>query len=396
MIILLIFSTLFILILLNYILIKNSKIRIIYNIFIVIFFLYQFSFYLFYNININFGYSFINTSKNNILNSVYISLIYSFILFLSLIIFTNLKIIKYNILILNKNINYWMIILFILTNTIFLYAYFKGAYNEIYHNKALAAVYSTSYLFLNYTIIYMISVISVNYSLLSRIGKIIFIFLIIEFIIMHILIMNRKEILFLLLIFFTVYINKYKPTIKIYLFSIILLFILFIFGFIREMEDFTILEFIRVISGGNEFIMPIQTLFYAVFNSIHSPEHIFSSLTSYIPSFIYPNKIDSIGAFINGYFKSFFNGFTVGFASTPVTEAFIIYNYYFILHIPFVILIIIIFSKLKNSLILVLGMSFEYARGELLSIVVLIIYFSIAYLFTICIINLFNKRKKIQ
>lgn len=363
---------------LNRVLLSGRKVYTIYNIFAIVFFLYFFSFVLFFTFGINFAYKFFDTSANNIAKSVSVSFVYYIVFFSALFFLTYQKVINFTYSPPQYSI-IWLIFYAFITNGLFLYVYSRGAFSYSTHQESLGATYTTTYLILNYTLIYLFAMVLSTFPKLGIFAKSLTIVLTVEYFSMHLLMGNRKETLFILLIIFSNYIVTHTVTWRFFAISFVAGLLLFTVGIFREMQNMTYLELARVMSGGVEFALPSQTLLYVISHKNFAPELFFSPFTTFIPSAILPGKLESIGYYVNGMFDKYFTGYTIGYACTPVTEAYVVFSNFFLLNIPVAMFFVFLFSKLRNSYLLLLGMCFEYVRGELLNIMVLIIYFTITY-----------------
>lgn len=208
---------------------------------------------------------------------------------------------------------------------------------------------------------------------------------------------NRREILYVL-IFILIYIifsnDKFKLTNIQKIICIVGIIILLCFGYFRNFAnsnyEFNQELFIKDTFG--EVIYPIQTLYYYVENMKELPYlSYFNAIILLIPRSIWNNKPESLAV---NFMEDL--GTTMGYAFTPLTEAYLNFGILCIIILPIIIIIImnlIKFYSRRNCIIYFLAFIqlFNFNRGEVSTIFIEMLIMIISY-YLMDIINNFHKR----
>lgn len=211
-----------------------------------------------------------------------------------------------------------------------------------------------------------------------------------------ILIGNRRELVYLilLLMLFLFTNNNYIIKFRHKIISVLSGIILLLYGYFRNIlfskEAINIDELILASFG--DFFFPIQTLYHYIASPIEMKlgTTYFNIFGMVIPSSIWPDKPESLA-------RQFVidAGSSIGYAYTPMTEAFINFSYLSILILPLIVFLFFIlvrsFSRFEPLLYVVTYMQIvNFNRGEFSSslLEILIMYFCLRLMYQV---NTFNK-----
>ena len=232
-------------------------------------------------------------------------------------------------------------------------------------------------------IITFITIVTTNYLIylfpnLNKKQKIIFLTLIVTYCFFQISLGNRREISTILFFCFAYYLTQKKTNLKLkYIFVLLVMFIgSFYVTIIRDenVRSLTSNEAFEVVLVSNEFIYPIQTTGYIIkdnWDFRFGSTYFLLPIQVLIPRAIYPGKPATLGAeFVEKTFGSDY----MGFAYTPISEAFLNFGYMgpFLVMSVLGMFFIIILKKRQNGLdfkyFLLYCFVFDFCRGDFSSV----------------------------
>lgn len=200
---------------------------------------------------------------------------------------------------------------------------------------------------------------------------------------------SRREIVFVLSYFFIFCLFYSNGNIG-YKFKILLISVIFLliaFGALRYGEEQSSAEFL--LNAFGEFVFPINTFIYFVNKGVSSYElglTYFQLFYNFIPKFFYPDKPLSL-AIQFAYMVSLpGQDFIMGYAYTPITEAFVNFGVFSVLILPFLVSSLSYFSEVISIRyplfsIIMLSQVLNFQRSEISSLLFETILLTMAFVF---------------
>lgn len=279
------------------------------------------------------------------------------------------------------------------TDTILAFLFLLIAYSVYYMHSAGISVFSLSNMSSrtelgkaisqSWIVITFIIIVTTNYLIylypaLSRMQKMAFLALVVTYCFFQISLGNRREISTILFFLFAYYLTQKKTNLKLkYIFVLLVLFIgSFYVTIIRDenVRSLTSSEAFEVVLVSNEFIYPIQTTGYIIkddWDFRFGSTYFLLPVQVLIPRAIYPGKPATLGAeFVEKTFGSDY----MGFAYTPISEAFLNFGYFGPFLVMFVLgsFFILILKKRKDGLdfkyFILYCFVFDFCRGDFSSV----------------------------
>lgn len=237
-----------------------------------------------------------------------------------------------------------------------------------------------SWVIMSFLIISLFDYLIYNYRLIPKFQKKALIIILLLYVTLQLSIGNRREfagiILFVLGFYLTIRVQKFK--FKLFLILLGLFISSFYIALVRDENTRELAgnEAISLMLASNEFVYPMQTTCYIIrdqdkWDMRFGSTYVFLPLEILVPRSINPDKPSTLGS---EFVKKTFRGKMMGFAFTPVSEAYInfgiigpslLYVFYGLL---FNYLICKQHKYFKFYYFILYGLIFDFCRGEFASI----------------------------